>query len=159
MKKDNPKGMLMKSSKTLIFLLVIFFILFSTSFVLSDALIQLDVKTILASNEPGNIDPRLQNLINELKTVFRYSSYQLVGQNKLSLESNKKGSVSLPENRVMTIIPKGVSGNRVTLELEILKGNSQIFQSVIKLKNRSSITIGGPEYKGGNLLFNIFASF
>ena len=149
----------MKSSKTLIFLLVIFFILFSPSFVLSDAPIQLDVKIILASNKTGNIDSSLENLIRELKKVFRYSSYQLLGQNRLSLKSNNKGNVSLPENRVMTIIPKGVNGNRVTLELEILKDKSLIFQTVIKLKNGSSITIGGPEYHGGNLLFNIFASF
>ena len=149
----------MKSRNTLILFLIIFFILFSPSFVLSGAPIQLEVKVIIASNKPGDIDSSLENLIKELKKVFRYSSYQLLGRSKLILKSNKKGSVSLPENRVMTIIPKGVRGDRVELELEILKDKSIIFQTVIKLKNRSSITIGGPEYQGGNLLFNIFASF
>jgi hypothetical protein len=77
----------------------------------------------------------------------------------LSLSTNKKGTVSLPEGRVMNIFARGVEGNRVVLEIEITRNRSRIFQTVIKLRNNSSITIGGPRHKGGNLLFNIFASF
>ena len=149
----------MITSRIPISLLILILILLSPSFVLSDTQIQLDVKIILASDKASNVDPKLENLIKELKTVFRYSSYQLLGRDRLRLRANSIGNVTLPENRKIKITPKGVSGDRVILELEILKNKSQIFQTVIKLKNRSSITIGGPEYQGGNLLFNIFASF
>jgi len=59
----------------------------------------------------------------------------------------------------MKITPKGVSGNRATLKLEIFKKNRKIFQTVVQLRNKSSITVGGPKYRDGNLLFNIFNSF
>lgn len=133
--------------------------LFAPVFAQAGQNISIDVKTILASGNKTSIDPRLKSLVRELQSVFRYSSYEFLSQKKLNLSSNKKGVVSLPEARVMNIISKGIEGDRVILEIEILKNNSKIFQTVIKLRNNSSITIGGPQYKGGNLLFNIFTSF
>ena len=121
--------------------------------------INVTVKTISASGKGNSVDPRLKGLVQELQSVFRYSSYEFLGQKGLQLSSNKKGVVNLPENRIMNISVKGIEGSRVILEIEILKNNSRIFQTVIKLNNNSSLTIGGPAYKGGNLLFNIFASF
>lgn len=149
----------MKTRKHLIYCLVLFSTLSFSSPVLSEIPIQLNVRVILASGNTGDIDPRLKSLIKELETIFRYSSYQLLDQSKLSLTSNRAGRVYLPGNRMMNIISRGVSDDRVTLDLEILKDNNRIFKTVIRLRNKSSITIGGPEYQGGNLLFNIFTSF
>lgn len=120
---------------------------------------RITVKTILASRNKSSIDPRLKGLVQELNSVFRYSSYEFLGQKMVNLAENKKAVVGLPEGRKMNITSKGIKGNRVTLQIEIYKGNSKIFQTVIQLRNKASITIGGPGYKGGNLLFNIFTSF
>ncbi len=117
------------------------------------------VKTILASRNEGSIDPKLKDLAQELNSVFRYSSYKFLGQQNMALAENKRGSVDLPEGRKMNITSGGISGDRVTLRIEIFKGSSRIFQTVIQLRNNASVTIGGPGYKGGNLLFNIFTSF
>ncbi|MBN2417861.1 MAG: hypothetical protein JXL81_00615 [Deltaproteobacteria bacterium] len=121
--------------------------------------INITVKTISASRKGNSVDPGLKDLVQELQSVFRYSSYEFLGQKDLKLSSNKNGVVPLPEQRVMNISVKGIEGDRVVLEIEILKNNNRIFQTVIKLSNKKSLTIGGPEYKGGNLLFNIFAAF
>ncbi|MFC1532059.1 hypothetical protein ACFL7M_01655 [Thermodesulfobacteriota bacterium] len=149
----------MKVSKQILLFLILLSILTSASQSRSEDIIRIDVRTILASQEKGSIDPRLKDLTKELQSVFRYSSYRLLRQDRLNFNQKKSGKVSLPDNRVMNIISKGVSRNRVTLELEIYKTNSQIFQTVIHLRNNSSITIGGPKYEGGNLLFIIFTSF
>lgn len=125
----------------------------------AESVVQVQVETILASKKAGPTDSRLKDLARELQSVFRYSSYQLLGRTGLNLTMNRTGQVSLPGQRTMRIIPQGIRGDRVTLQLEILKNNSQIFQTVIRLRNESSITIGGPDYDGGNLLFHIFASF
>jgi len=126
---------------------------------MADSTVRIDVKTILASNEKGDTDPRLKDLVRELQSVFRYSSYQLLGRDRLNLHMNRSEIISLPGRRSMSITLKGISGRRATLQLEIYKGNSQIFQTVIQLRNQSSVTVGGPEYKGGYLLFNIYNSF
>jgi len=117
------------------------------------------VKTIHASRDKNSVDPRLKNLVQELNSVFRYLSYEFLGQKNLNLTKNKKAVVQLPEGRTMNITSRGVDGDRVTLQIEIFKRKNKIFQTVIKLRNNASITIGGPGYKGGNLLFNIFTSF
>lgn len=144
-------------------LINLYFILFSILLLsyqtMADSTVGIDVKTILASNEGGDIDPRLRDLVRELKSVFRYSSYQLLSRDSLNLRLDRSERISLPGRRMMSITLKGISGRRATLQLEIYKGNSQIFQTVIQLRNESSVTVGGPEYRGGYLLFNIYNSF
>jgi hypothetical protein len=121
--------------------------------------IDISVKTVLAAQDAAYVDPRLKDLAKELKTVFRYTSYRLLGENRIRLELKKTGTISLPGNRVLKVTPVRISGNRAELNLAILKGNSQIFNTSIQLLNRGSITIGGPRHKNGFLLLNIFNSF
>lgn len=139
--------------------LVLLFILTAPDQSWAEPPIHIKVKTILASQETGGIDPNLRNLTKDLQSVFRYSSYKLIRQNSLNLNLNKPGKVSLPGNRNMTITPEGISGGRATLKLEIYSGSRKNFQTIIRLRNKSSITVGGPKFKGGYLLFNIYNSF
>lgn len=125
----------------------------------SDERVDVVVKTVLASQGKNYIDPGLSELARELQSVFRYSSYRLLGQNKMSIRKGETGSSSLPGNRQLKITPLRIKGSRVALRLEITKKGRQIFQTNVRLLNRSSITVGGPEYEGGYLLFNIFSSF
>jgi hypothetical protein len=121
--------------------------------------IRITVKTILASENGNSVSPGLNDIVSELQSVFRYSSYEFLDQKGLSLSLNSRGSVSLPDQITMNISSMSIEGDRAVLDIEILRGGSRILQTIIKLQNNSSITIGGPEYRGGNLLFNIFASF
>jgi hypothetical protein len=59
----------------------------------------------------------------------------------------------------MKIISEGIFGDRATLKLQIFRGNRMDFQTVVRLRNKSSITVGGPRFRGGYLLFNIYSSF
>lgn len=117
------------------------------------------VKTVLASQGPKFIDPNLSALVKELQSVFRYSSYRLLGQNSMNLGMTEKGKVMLPGNRVLKITPLRIKGDRIQLGLVIYKKKKQIFKTVIQLLNNSSIIVGGPRHKGGYLLFIIFSSF
>ena len=121
--------------------------------------IDIVVKTVLASQDSEYFDPRLSTLIEELQSVFRYSSYRLLSQDPVSLSMKETGVVPLPGNRLLKITPIRVAGNRVELQLVIFKKKKQIFQTVIQLLNHGSIIVGGPKYKNGYLLFNISASF
>jgi hypothetical protein len=116
-------------------------------------------RTVLASNQGDYLDPGLGPLVEELRSVFRYSSYRLLGQNRLTLGLNETGTVPLPGKRVLRITPNGIAGNRAEMQLSILKNRRQIFNTVVQLRNGASVTVGGPKHKGGYLLFNIFASF
>ena len=117
------------------------------------------VKTILASQGSGYVDPRLSGLVKELESVFRYSSYRLLGQTSMSLGVKETGMTPFPGDRVLKITPIRITGNRVSLRLSIYKEGRQVFETVIALLNRGSITVGGPKHKEGYLLMNIFSSF
>jgi hypothetical protein len=121
--------------------------------------ISVDVKTVLASQESEYVDPRLSTLTRELRTVFRYSSYRLLKEDHVSLPMKETAQVPLPEERILAITPLGIEGDRMALKLVILKNKKEVFQTVIKLLNHRSLTVGGPKHKGGVLLFNISASF
>ncbi len=122
-------------------------------------LINIDVNTILASQDSKFIDPSLSPSIRELQSVFRYSSYRLLAQNRMNLGMGKTGKAVLPGNRILKVTPMRINKGRVVLRLEIFKKRQQIFQTVVQLRNRSNIIVGGPKHKGGVLLFNIFNSF
>lgn len=117
------------------------------------------VKTVLASNEGTYMDPGLGPLLGELRSVFRYSSYRLLGQDRLNLDIQQPGSVSLPGRHTLQIVPRGIAGDRAELELSMLKSGKRTFNTVVQLRNRSSVTVGGPKHQGGYLLFNVSASF
>ena len=121
--------------------------------------INIVIKTILASNNSTLIDPGISSLAQKLQSVFRYSSYRLLSQDRMDLGISETGTVSLPGNRKMKITPVRIMENRVELQLLIFKKKRQVIQSTIQILNHGSITVGGPEHKGGYLLFDIFNSF
>jgi len=121
--------------------------------------IAVDVKTVLASQESEYSDPKLSSLIRELQSIFRYSSYRLLSEDHVGLSMKETGTVSLPGNRVLEITPLQIEGDRMELKLVILKKKKEMFQTIIKLLNHRSLTVGGPKYKDGFLLFNISTSF
>ncbi len=140
-----------------VFLPIIILLTCSPLFAAPD--IGIRVKTILASQDSAHVDPQLKKLVGELKSVFRYTSYRLLSENRLRLQITQTGTVALPGNRILRITPTGIRGKRAELNLVILKNSRQIFQTTIQLLNRKSITIGGPRHKKGILLLNIFNSF
>lgn len=116
------------------------------------------VKIIHASTGKHQIDPGLSSIISELKSVFRYTSYRLIKQQNLNQGFSKPGSINLPGKRTMIITPISVHGQRIKYQINILKNRRSVFQTRIDLKNNSSLTIGGPKFKNGVLLFNIHGS-
>jgi len=140
-------------------LIILSVLLFASSNAIAGNDINITVITILASEKGNSVDPKLKGLVRELQSVFRYSSYDSLGEKRVRISLNKKGIVSLPGQRVMNIVASGIEGSRVVLEIEILENKRRVFQTVTKLNNNKSFTMGGPKYKDGTLLFNIFASF
>ena len=127
--------------------------------VLAESKIDIVVETVLASQDSDHIDPSLTDLVEELQSVFRYSSYRLLSENHLSLSVGETGRVSLPGERILMITPAGTKENRAEMQLLILKKDEEIFKTVIQLINKGNIVVGGPKHKDGVLLFNISASF
>jgi len=125
----------------------------------AEPVVKIVVKTVLASQDATSVDPRISALTQKLQSVFRYASYRLISEANLHLPIGKTGTVSLPGDRMLKITPLRITGNRAELQLLIFKQERQIIKSRIQVLNHGSITVGGPEHKGGFLLFDIFNAF
>jgi hypothetical protein len=131
------------------------FISFFLPTVSAEAQVLTDIKVIHATIGPERFDSRLKPILHELKSVFKYTSYKLLKEQRFDLHFNQEGRVSLPGNRTLLVLPSDTDGNRIGYHITIQKNNHFIFQTQVLLKNNSSITIGGPELDSGALLINI----
>ena len=117
--------------------------------------VKTDVRVIYASQDQNHIDPELKDLAAELGSVFKYTSYKLIKAKTMNLGNNQKGAVQLPGKRSLVVTPVKISGEKIKYQIGIFKSGDQIFKTQILLNNKRSITIGGPKFKKGYLLFNI----
>lgn len=126
----------------------------------ASAQIKIEITTILASQEtPATVDPGITPFVKELRSVFRYESYRSLGTDQMALELNQTGTAGLPGDRVLKVTPLKIQGDRLEMSLEIYKKNNQIFDTLVKLRNRSDIIVGGPKHQGGYLLFRLYNNF
>jgi hypothetical protein len=113
------------------------------------------VKVIHAATGSSHIDPGIQPLVQEIKSVFKYTDYRLIKDKQMNLGENQTATMNLPGNRTLLCTPVNMVKDRITYHIRIEKNKSPVFQTQVLLKNHNSITIGGPQYKNGVLLFNI----
>lgn len=131
---------------------------FLTQPTLGNSQVLTDVKVIHASTGSNQIDPSLAGIIPELKSVFKYTSYRLLNDQRFNLQFNQEGRVNLPGERMLSVMPADMDGKRIRYQIDIQKNNHSIFQTQVLLKDNSSITIGGPQLNDGVLLINISGS-
>jgi len=117
--------------------------------------VKLTVQIVLASQGTSFVDPSLSVLAQKLQSVFRYSSYRLLGRKRLTLNIGETAAISIPGKRVLNVTPERIVGNRIELRIRVFKKRRQTIHTVIHLLFKGNIVVGGPEYKGGVLLFNI----
>ena len=140
----------------------VIFILFVTGWICSFTNIAIagnavrtDIRIIHASQGQNHIDSELSDLAEEWSSFAKYTSYRLIKAKSMRLNKNQKGVVAIPGDRSLVVIPTGITGEKIKYQINIFKSGDQVFSTQILLKNRRSITIGGPKFKNGYLLFNI----
>lgn len=151
------------SNKSGIFLtrgiLILLFLIWAFHLQIRDAAgagtIKTNIRVIHATSGTPHMDPSLKDLGHELQSVFKYTAYRLISSKRLNIARKTTGTVSLPGGRTLEVMPGGMQNNRIRFSIRILKNGKQVFTTDILLRNRSSITIGGPGFKNGYLLFNI----
>jgi len=145
-------------------LFVTFLLLFSGDVILPPSLLaseqcRITVETILAARGETTVDDRLKQDIRELQSMFNYTSYRLLGRERLDLSVGRSGTVNLPGNRRLKITPHKIQGNRANISLQMMRQNRTEFQTQVQILNRGSLFVGGPNYLNGNLIFKISSTY
>ncbi len=125
------------------------------SMAIAGSTVKTNVRIIHASQGQNHIDSDLSDLAEELSSVFKYTSYKLMKTKSIRLNESQQGAVNLPGKRSLIVIPTKISGEKIKYQISIFKSGDKVFSTQILLKNGRSITIGGPKFKKGYLLFNI----
>ena len=120
---------------------------------------RIQVDTILASRNGSGVDAQLKRHVQELQSMFSYTSYRLLSSESLNLNAGQSGTVSLPGSRRLKITPQKIRGHRADIALTMIKKKRTVFQTQIQLLNHGSLFVGGPTYKNGNLIFKISGSY
>jgi len=126
--------------------------------VLAESVYQTRVKVIQASKGPAHVDTGIQDVVSEIRPVFKYTRFKVLKEKSMSLSKGRDGRLHLPGNRTLVIVPEGMKGNRIQYHIRIDAKGKPVFQTGVMLRNNSSVTIGGPRASKGVLLLNIRGS-
>ena len=118
--------------------------------------VQVKIETILASNQSGEFDPRLQPLEKQLR-VLKYRSYRLLKEETQNIPSQGNASFAIPGGRSLTVSPQEFRNEWVALKLRLQGGEKRLLDTTIRLANRGNFILGGPPHEGGVLVLSISA--
>ncbi len=144
-------------NKILSFVLVL--ILFSLLPSLTLAQVQTRLRVIEASNVGSVIDPSLKELHGQLGSLFRYTSYRLLRDERLNLSPNQPASVPVHEGRSIEITQVGLQANLVELRVTIKRGGADLLNTQVRLSPGRTVLIGGPKHGEGVVILALSANF
>jgi hypothetical protein len=113
--------------------------------------VPVNVMIVHTSNEQGGVDPAAKDLDDKLKNQLRYNSMRVIQQERVDLEVDRVGIVSLPDGRKVKMRPmhKGAKGVLMAVDVE----------GAVKLDarapNHHKVVIGAGQYQDGNLAISI----
>lgn len=119
--------------------------------------VQLNIGTILASNESEDFDARLSKMKNQLE-VIKYSSYRLIKEESQKVPWNGNALFEIPGGRTLTVMPQEYRNNRVSLKVRLLEGEKPLLDTTVRIRNRGNFLLGGPAHEGGVLILSISAA-
>jgi len=123
--------------------------------------VELQVLTIIASNDDERIDPQLKPLAKQLKPTFRFSGYRLAGRQAKSVQLGRTWKAKLVAPYVLEATPTAVKGDKVSLTLKAVRGTGKeqkaLLQLKIQLRTGKYQLCGGWPASGGTLIVAIQA--
>ncbi len=139
-----------------LFILVIFLTLSSQE---TWAQIPTRLRVIEASNVGGTIDPSLKELHNQLSSLFKYTSYRLLRDERLQLTLNQTTILSIHPGRSIEITPLKFQANTAELRVRIKREKTDILDTQVRLPPGRTVLIGGPKHGEGVVILAFSSLF
>lgn len=139
----------------LLFLTLLFFAIPTST----SAQIQTRLRVIEASNIGSSIDPSLKDLHDQLGSLFKYTSYRLLRDDRLSLSPNQPASIPMHEGRSIEITQVGLQPNMAELRVRIRRDGTDLLNTQVRLSPGRTVLIGGPKHREGVAILALSANF
>jgi len=118
--------------------------------------VQITIKTIGASKQGTEFDPRLRPLEKQLKAL-NYPSYRLLKDETQTARWQGNASFEIPGGRLLTVRPQEVTNNQLGLRVQLKQGDKPQLETTVRLNNGGNFILGGPPHEGGVLVLSISA--
>ena len=143
----------------IVLLLITIFIFFLTSLSMAFAQVQVQMRAIKASNVEQGIDPSLKDIHSELGSLFSFTSYRLLRDEKLNLTLNQPVSISLRSGRFIEVTLVGLRRNVAELRIRVVRETTDILNTQVRLSPGRTVLIGGPRLREGVIIYALYARF
>src|SRR4051812_47950758 len=109
---------------------------------------------VIAENtqEPAAIPSELTPIEQNLKELFGYNQFQIIGQSSKTLETGKEGWLAWSRYFSLQVDAKGHGKGGYVLNLRLWKEKELLLESEAKLSKHSPLVIKGPQIGTGQLL-------
>jgi len=118
--------------------------------------VTVSVGSVLATDggQP-EFDARLVAMKPQFDSLFRYSSYRLMKQERRPLEWGQGASFDIPGGRYLVIAPKELRDAKVSMQVMLLEGGRPLIDSAVG--DHGVLLLGGPKQQEGVLIIVIGA--
>jgi hypothetical protein len=122
-------------------------------------MVELRVETVLATNSSKEFDNRLTDIRPQL-SEFRFSSYQLVQEERRRVDWGKQADFFLPGGRFLQVVPKGYTNKRIALQVMLIEGTTPtpLMNTLLSIRNHGTVFVGGRKHQEGMLIIRIGAT-
>jgi len=142
------------------FLLTAFLIVSLSSLPTAFAQVHVRMRVILASNAGQDIDPSLRDVHKELGSLFSFTSYRLVRDERLSLSLNQPARIIGRTGKAfLEVTLVGQHKNVAELRLRVVREGTEILNTQVRLFSGRTVVIGGPRHGEGVVIYAVFGSF
>jgi hypothetical protein len=122
--------------------------------------VEVRIGAVVASNaahpEPA-FDQRLASLRRQFDSLFPYTSYQLIKEERRTVAWGRQAGFDLPGGRYLLVIPREYKDGRVSMKLILVEGSRPLIDTVLGLRDQGTFLVGGPRHKDGVLIIAIGA--
>ncbi|MBN1520912.1 MAG: hypothetical protein JW928_00140 [Candidatus Aureabacteria bacterium] len=144
------------SKKLFVIFLLSFFCLWPLSSSFSQE-VDVGVDIILASQKSSYIDTRLTGIEGQLKSIFRFSSYELYTTRRLVIPMGREEQIALPESKIFLLSPLYFHGRMVVMQAKILSGRRLVVDTQFRVSQGGSFFVGGPQTQKGVIILKVTA--
>lgn len=119
--------------------------------------VHVTIGSVLATDVGQEFDIRLTSMKAQFESLFRYSSYRLVKQERRAIDWGTGASFDIPGGRYLVVAPKELRDSKVSMKVMLLEGGRPLIDTSVALRNHGVLLLGGPKQQEGVLIIAIGA--
>lgn len=122
------------------------------------ATVEVTVGAIIANNSQEWLDNRVVAMHPRFSTLFPYSSFRLVAEQRQSVPWGGKVRLDISATRYVIVVPREIKNKRVSMRVRLIDTTRQVLDTTVALRNHGTLLVGGPRETDGVLILAIGAS-